>query len=144
VVHFVLKAFHSLLNHKPKLLVAVEAVSPVGTDDADGTFVRISATNIGQRPIRVTSLTVELLGTKTLADCPPVLSGCPDTPMPATLAPGEVAHVTLDLRDIADRLLELGAWTVSRLYGQCTDSSGGIHRSKPWSFTPNPLDYQIG
>jgi hypothetical protein len=139
-----LRFFRSLLTRWFELSVTVEAVSPTGASDAEATSVRVSAANVGLWPVRVTSLTVEFLGTTALADCPPAPSSMPNTPMPATLAPGDVAHVSLDLRDIADRLLQLGARTECRLYGRCTDASGGVHRSKAWSLTPSGLAYQIG
>jgi hypothetical protein len=120
----------------PKLRIAVETMLPEGTDSAEGAYVRVSATNIGRRPITVTSLSLEFPGTKSLADCAPASQGQLDTPMPAKLAIGEVAQASFDIKDISDRLLRLGARTECRIYGRCMDSGGQIHRSEPWPIMP--------
>jgi hypothetical protein len=92
----------------------------------------------------VTSLTLEFLGSKTLADCSKAVADAPDTPLPATLASGEMVRASFDLRDASNRLLALGARTRSRLYGRCTDSAGSVYRSEPWTFMPGPLKAHTG
>ncbi len=134
--------FANLLRRKANLFVAIETMPPVGYC-ADGEYVTVSVTNVCPRTVTVTSLTLEFLGSRTLADGSKAVADVRDTPLPATLASGEVARVSLDLRDVSNRLLALGARTRCRLYGRCTDSAGGVYRSEPWTFMPGPLKVEI-
>ena len=132
-----------LLKPKGNLFVAIETIAPVGYC-ADGEYVTVSVTNPGQRVMTVTSLTLEFLGSRTLADSSRAVADVSDTTLPATLASGEVARASFDLRDVSNRLLALGARTRSRLYGRCTDSTGRVYRSEPWTFMPGPLKVHTG
>jgi hypothetical protein len=127
----------TLFKKKDTLLVAIETAPLVGFC-ADGEYVTVSVTNVGPRAVTVTSLMLEILGSRTLADSSKAVADVPDTPLPATLGSGEVARVSFDLRDVSNRLLALGARTRCGLYGRCTDLAGRVYRSEPWTFMPGP------
>ncbi len=127
--------FINLLKRKGNLIVAIESVPPEGYC-ADGDSIEVSVTNMGQRAVTVTSLMLEFPGTKTLADSAKRSPEGSDTLLPATLAAGELARVSLDLNDVSNRLWKLGARDRCSVYGRCTDAAGSVSRSEPWRFLP--------
>lgn len=134
--------FADLLRRKGNLHVAIETPELEGYA-FEGDYAKVSVTNFGQRSMTVTSLTLEFLGSRKLADCAIARKDGSQTPLPATLAAGEVARVSINLKEVSDRLLDLGSRTRSRLYGRCTDSFGNVYRSEPWSLQPGPLKDEI-
>jgi hypothetical protein len=132
----------NLLRRKGNLLVAIETPELEGYA-FEGDYAKVSVTNLGQRSMTVTSLTLEFLGSRKLADCSTAPPDGSQTSLPATLASGEVARVAINLKDVSDRLLDLGSRTRSRLYGRCTDSAGNVYRSEPWSLQPGPLKDEL-
>jgi hypothetical protein len=113
---------------------------PVFTNGEMGkTWVHLEATNIGQRPVTVTTLAFELGAGRRLFNMqhsgqnPP---GLEDTALPITLADGQTARLHYAYSDIAQALLSEGQTASCKLTPICEDSAGGIHRGEAWNVDP--------
>jgi hypothetical protein len=119
-----------------RLKVTVEVLA-AGAGLVAEDYVRVVVTNVGWWSITLTSIALEFLGSKAMADLARPPQSPPNSPMPIKLARGQTAHRSYAFQDISDRLTQrIGAWTTSGLYGCCTDVAGRVYRSEVWRFTP--------
>lgn len=111
----------------------VTAMPAYGDGNLGTCYAEIKATNTGHRPVTVTTIVFELPDNARLF--PTALQGLPgmqNTPLPVTLKDGESVRHHISYRDIANALINSGRNNITELTPICEDSTGGIHRGKPW------------
>jgi len=113
----------------------VSLTRPTFGPQYDQPFARLEAINVGQRVVSIRALyfalqSVEKLNTpkndKFIHET--------DSRLPAELADGQIAHVLIAYSTIANALVKIGRVEELMLVPVCEDTSGNIHRGKPWTF----------
>ena len=120
-----------------RMNIALSTMMPASPDALGRCFVKLEATNIGHRPVNVTTLALELANGKRLF--PTLFSGVPwveDTRLPAVLSDGESAFFVMAYSDVGKSLLTNGLDEKVNIIPICVDSTGGVHRGKPWNVDP--------
>lgn len=103
-------------------------------------YARITATNIGHRPVTVTTISLELAGSARLAVLAGGgLPGVPDTQLPATLSDGQSAQVYFSYAEVGEALMRSGRTAKTKLTPVCEDSAGGTYRGEPWEVDPREI-----
>lgn len=137
--------FHARERERRKVRVCMNTVTPAYDDGTVGRpHARIEATNIGHRDVTVTNIYIELPnGGKMFAMTRDGLPGVRDTALPITLSDGDVAYFHAAYVDLAEALLSSGRDESLPLTPVAEDTSGGIHRGKPWKISAAEL-FSIG
>lgn len=97
-------------------------------------ILKVTVTNLGQRNVTVTNLGIELPEKRTLAT---LHSGCPgfaDSPMPATLADGEIAYRYFAYADLSKTIRNSDLPSKVDLKSFAVDSAGDRHYGEKISF----------
>jgi hypothetical protein len=113
--------------------VTADSRIPAANGQAGATWAHIEATNVGQRPVTITVITLELEGGGRLfnmhnANHP----GMEDTALPITLTDGQTARLHQAYANIGQALMSKGLTGKSKITPICEDTAGGIHRGKAW------------
>lgn len=117
--------------------VTMSTVMPTQGNQVGPCFAKVEATNIGHRPVTITTLALELpSGGRMYAMVPHGFPFMPDTALPISLQDGQTAHVFHAYRDIAAALTQSGRTGKTKLIPVCEDSAGGVYRGKPWTVDP--------
>lgn len=100
------------------------------------TFIRISVTNTGVRPINIVSLGLQLKNGSRLASLAmDQMPGVNDSRFPVTLVDGEQASVFMMYRDIGLAVSDRGITGVE-VIPVAEDSTGAFYRGKSWKIDP--------
>jgi hypothetical protein len=143
VVLFALAIYGAVLStwnlikaiRKDRRAVRVTAGSkiPVTNGQTGATWAHIEATNVGQRPVTITMITLELEGGGRLFNMRNAShQGMEDTALPITLTDGQTARLHQAYADIGQALMSKGLIGKSKITPICEDSAGGIHRGEAW------------
>lgn len=143
VVLFALAIYGAVLStwnlikaiRKDRRAVRVTAGSKihVANGRTGATWAHIEATNIGQRPVTVTMIALELEGGGRLFNMLHTTNpGMEDTALPIALADGQTARLHQAYADIGQALMSKGLTGKSKITPICEDTAGGIHRGKAW------------
>ncbi|MEO5807883.1 hypothetical protein [Devosia sp.] len=126
--------------------VAMNTVMPTYFDGTIGNpYVQIEATNTGHRPIAVTTMYILVPGGgKLVSMAGSTFPGVPDTGLPVTLTDGQSATKTYAYIDVARALSKSGRSTMVTLTPVAEDSSGGMHKGKPWTTSADEIERQSG
>ena len=101
-------------------------------------FAQMRVTNIGQRPVTVASMFLEIAGgARLFSMMPSAFQGVPDTPLPVTLKDGESATHYMSYQEIGEALISSGRRSETEIALVCEDSSGGTYRSESWTVDPD-------
>lgn len=99
--------------------------------------MKIEAINDGHRVVTISTLTLELPDKSRLATILPTsLPAFPDTPLPARLEQGDVAHRRFPYADIGSALVFKGITTKIKLTPVCEDTVRGRYYGEPWDIDP--------
>ena len=150
VVLFALSIYGAVLStwnlisafRKDRRAVRVTAGSkiPVFNGQTGATWAHIEATNIGQRPVTITMIALELESGGRLFNMQNASHpGMEDTPLPITLTDGQTARLHQAYADIGQALISKGLTGKSKITPICEDSAGGIHRGEVWDADPKEL-----
>lgn len=127
---------------KDRRLVKVE-ISTVVLTYTDGSlgapFARFTATNVGHRPVTITSLFIELAGKHKIVATSHDSFPQPDTRLPVELKDGASAVLHMSYADIAGTLAHSGRIGVLTLTPAAEDSAGNVHRGRPWRTSAEEL-----
>jgi len=132
----------ALRKDRRTVRVTVGAMIPTYPNGELGkTWANIVATNVGQRPVTVETLALELDtgGRLYTLRRDGELPSIPDTPLPATLADGQSARLVQTYHDIGHALLRSGKTGKIRLTAVCVDSAGTVHKGDHWDADPREL-----
>jgi hypothetical protein len=126
-------------KERREMVVSISSVIPVWHGGHSGNaFAKIEATNVGQRPVTVTTLALELLtGSRMFPAVALPMLGMPNTPLPVSLSDGQSAHCSISYKDIAAALLQHRISERTRLTPICLDSAGSIYKGIPWDVDPH-------
>lgn len=118
------------------ILVQASTAMPTYGSQLGPPFAQLEAINIGHRVVNVTLLTFETEDKKRLF--PMAASGFPkaDTPLPVALADGQSATRYMSYQELGAALIHHRGTGRTKLTPVCEDSTGGIHRGKPWDVDP--------
>jgi hypothetical protein len=130
----------AILKNQRAVRVTVGSKIPVFNGQTGATWANIEAANIGQRPVTITMIALELEGGGRLfnmqnANHP----GMEDTTLPITLADGQTTRLHQAYADIGQALISKGLTGKSKITPICEDSAGGIHRGEVWDADPREL-----
>jgi hypothetical protein len=101
-------------------------------------YLRLQATNVGQRSVTVSSLYLELEGGGAMHPTSMgTLPGVRDTQLPATLADGQSAFWVMPYEDVYGSLAESGRNGVVKATPVCQDSSGTSYRGEVITIDPS-------
>jgi hypothetical protein len=122
--------------------VTVGRKMPVGIGGPlEGTaWAHVEATNIGQRPVTVTTIAFEIEGGGRLFSVGQAsLPGMQNTDLPVTLADGQTARLHQAYSEIGRALIEHRTPRKCRITAVCVDSAGGTHRGEAWDVDAEEL-----
>jgi hypothetical protein len=122
--------------------VTVGSKMPVGIGGPlDGTaWAHVEATNVGQRPVTVTTIAFELEGGGRMFNVGRAsLPGMENTDFPVTLSDGQTARLHQAYSEIGRALIEHRVPRKCRITAVCVDSAGGTHRSDAWDVDAEEL-----
>ncbi len=107
---------------------------------ADGlglSFLCLRATNVGQRPVTIEHIRLQLPDGRHLAMTGTGAQfGLKDTPLPATLVDSQSACAYMSYDSVGRTLLREDLPAPVMLTAMSEDSVGGQYPSKPWKITP--------
>jgi hypothetical protein len=128
-------------KERREIKVSMSTVIPTyHNGDTGNCFARIEATNVGHRPLTVTTIALELpTGARMFPTATHVLPGMPNSIFPVHLSDGQSAYLSLSYGEIAAALLQHGMSERIKLIPLCLDSSGGIYKGTPWDVDPHEL-----
>ena len=132
----------ALIKDRRRIRVTMGSALPAYEDGRPGnTWADIRATNIGQRPVTVTFLALELPtgGRVVRMSNDGGIPGVADTPLPAVLTDGQSARLLISYRDIGKALLQHGTTGKIKIEPICEDSSGKVHKGEMWEVDPQEL-----
>ena len=107
-------------------------------------FAHIEATNIGHRAVTIASLYIGFTDNRRMVATSNDAFGTPDTRLPVDLKDGGSAVLYMPYSDIAHALQRAGLTGKVVLIPTAEDSSGGLHRGKPWSTSAQELMASAG
>lgn len=133
--------FQTKDRDRRKMRITMGTAMPTYPDGTIGRpHAQIEATNIGQRPITVSNIYIEVPNNGRMF---PIdgngFPGVPDTMLPATLSDGDTAHRCYAYIDIAQALQSSGRDATVTLTPVAEDSAGGVHKGEPWTTSPSEL-----
>jgi hypothetical protein len=130
----------AILKDRRAVRVTVGSKIPVFNGQFGTAWAHIEATNIGQRPVTISMIALEVEGGGRLFDMQNAsYPGMENTALPITLADGQTARLHLACADIAQALISKALTGKSKITPVCEDTAGGIHRGKPWNVNPSEL-----
>lgn len=103
----------------------------------DSPYIKLTATNAGQRVVSVTTLRLELPDRANVF--PAMAVGHPmlrATSLPAALSDGQSAQTFISYRNLAETLIASGRRSTIKITPVCEDSLGNAYRGKPWDIDP--------
>ncbi|CDX60231.1 conserved hypothetical protein [Mesorhizobium plurifarium] len=100
-------------------------------------IAQMTATNVGHRPVTITSMFVQLpAGTRLFPTRRSAFAELPDTSLPITLSDGASAKLHMTYQEIGEALIDSRQTGKVEIRFVCTDSAGGEYKSKPWQVDP--------
>lgn len=127
----------TILKDKRKVIVGYSITFPIFGDLPGPNFLQIDVTNIGQRPVTISQINLELPSGQRLANTSQnVFPLKPNTPLPITLKDGETAYCIYSYLDIGKALAKQYDQNRVSLVPLAVDSVGGKHRGKPFELGP--------
>ena len=137
-------AFLSTLNFlqsrrkdQRSIRILTSTVMPTFGPELGPPHMKIEAVNAGHRVVTISAMTLELPNKSRLATfLPTSVPLFPDTPLPARLEQGDVAHRTFPYSEIGQALLHHGHTQKIKLTPVCDDTVGGHHFGEPWEIDP--------
>lgn len=101
-------------------------------------IAQMTATNIGHRPVTITSMFVELPGgARLFPTTRSAFAGLPDTDLPVVLSDGASAKLHMTYQEIGEALIDSGRTGKTDIRFVVNDSAGGEYKSKPWQVDPH-------
>lgn len=130
--------FDARKKERRVLTIKLGSALPVFGTELGATFVRLTATNTGSRPVTLVHLGLELDGGSRLGVLEAnLMPGVEDTRLPVVLADGQQATIHVPYADIGQGLLSSGRTGKVRLTPVGEDSSGQRHVGKGWTVDPH-------
>ena len=103
-------------------------------------IAKIEATNTGQRPVTISTLTFETVsGGRMFPLKKNRYEGMQDSTLPLTLSDGQSAQMYISYREIGLALQNGATSKPTRITPVCVDSVGGVYYGDPWDVTPEEL-----
>lgn len=103
-------------------------------------IAKIEATNTGQRPVTISTLTLETAsGGRMFPLQKNRYEGMQDSILPLTLSDGQSAQMFISYREIGLALRKGVTSKPTRITPVCVDSVGGIYNGEPWDVVAEEL-----